>query len=75
MKAFAATGIDPAFYAGRERPSDELQPWDMIDVGVRKAHLVRERERAYRSELAPDCRHQCAACGAAKLLHGRNCDE
>ena len=75
MKAFAATGIDPAFYAGRERPSDELLPWDMIDVGVRKAHLVRERERAYRSELTPDCRHQCAACGAAKLLHGRNCDE
>ena len=75
MKAFDESGLDPAFYANRERPSDELLPWDMIDVGVRKEHLVRERERAYRSELTPDCRHQCAACGAARLLHGRNCDE
>ena len=72
MKAF---GLDPAFYAQRERPSDEVLPWDMIDVGVRKAHLVRERERAYRSELSPDCRRQCSACGAARLLHGRECDE
>ncbi len=75
MKAFAETGIDPDFYAHRERPTDEILPWDMIDVGVRKQHLIRERERAYASALSPDCRHQCAACGAAKLLHGRPCDE
>ena len=47
----------------------------MIDVGVRREHLLRERERAYRSELSPDCRMQCSACGAAALLHGRNCNE
>lgn len=75
MKAFADTGIDPDFYAHRERATDEVLPWDMIDVGVRKQHLIRERERAYASALSPDCRHQCAACGAAKLLHGRPCDE
>jgi len=75
MKAFAETGIDPDFYAQRERSTDEILPWDMIDVGVRKQHLIRERERAYASALSPDCRHQCAACGAAKLLHGRSCDE
>ena len=75
MQAFADTGVDPAFYALRERPVDELLPWDMIDVGVRKAHLVKEREKCYRSELSPDCRHQCAACGAAKLLKEIRCDE
>ena len=75
MKAFEACGIDPAFYANRERSVDEVLPWDMIDVGVRKAHLKNEREKAYRSELTPDCRHQCAACGAARLLPGRKCDE
>ena len=75
MRAFEACGIDPSFYTMRERPSDEVLPWDMIDVGVRKAHLVKEREKAYRSELSPDCRHQCAACGAARLLPGRKCDE
>jgi len=75
MKAFAETGVDADFYAHRERSTDEILPWDMIDVGVRKQHLIRERERAYASALSPDCRHQCAACGAAKLLHGRACDE
>ncbi len=75
MQAFADTGVDPYFYATRERPVDEILPWDMIDVGVRKAHLVKEREKCYRSELSPDCRHQCAACGAAKLLKEIRCDE
>ncbi len=75
MQAFADTGIDPDFYALRERPSDEVLPWDMIDVGVRKAHLIKEREKCYRSELSPDCRHQCSACGAAKLLKEIRCDE
>ena len=75
MQAFADTGIDPDFYALRERPSDEVLPWDMIDVGVRKTHLIKEREKCYRSELSPDCRHQCSACGAAKLLKEIRCDE
>lgn len=75
LQAFADTGVDPDFYALRERPVDEVLPWDMIDVGVRKAHLVKEREKCYRSELSPDCRHQCAACGAAKLLKEIRCDE
>ena len=75
MQAFADAGVDPDFYALRERNVDEVLPWDMIDVGVRKAHLVKEREKCYRSELSPDCRHQCAACGAARLLKEIRCDE
>ena len=75
MQAFRDAGVDPAFYAQRERSTDELLPWDMIDVGVRKAHLARERALCYESRLSPDCRHQCAACGAAKLLKERGCDE
>ena len=74
MKAFETCGLDPAFYANREIPTDELLPWDHINVGVRKAHLLHEREMAYASALSPDCRHQCAACGAATLLKGGKCD-
>ena len=74
MKAFEKTGLDVDFYACRERSVDELLPWDMIDVGVRKEHLVHEREMCYRSELSPDCRRQCSACGAARLLKGGRCD-
>ena len=74
MKAFEKTGLDVDFYACRERSVDEVLPWDMIDVGVRKEHLVHEREMCYRSELSPDCRRQCSACGAARLLKGGRCD-
>ena len=74
MQAFTSCGIDPAFYANTEIPPDAVLPWDHIDVGVRKAHLLHEREMAYASALSPDCRHQCAACGAAKLLKGGRCD-
>ena len=74
MKAFEKCGVDPAFYANREFSTEELLPWDVIDVGVRKAHLLRERQRCYESTLSPDCRKQCSACGAARLLKEVRCD-
>lgn len=73
MAAFAECGIDPDFYACRERSYDEILPWDTIDVGVRKAHLWHEREMAYKSTLSPDCRVQCTGCGANSLIGGK-CD-
>ena len=76
MEAFAETGIDPDFYALRERPKDELLPWSMIDIGVHPEYLWREREQAYRSVITPDCRVQCMGCGANCLLpDGVFCDE
>ena len=56
MQAFADTGIDPAFYANRARDTDEILPWDFIDIGIDKAFLLREWERAQRAETTPDCR-------------------
>ena len=32
MEAFAECGIDTDFYTMRERPLDEIFPWDFIDV-------------------------------------------
>ncbi|PYM87357.1 MAG: radical SAM protein [Candidatus Rokuibacteriota bacterium] len=43
---------DPAFYTTRERPVGERLPWDHFDVGVKKAGLVREWERALADEPA-----------------------
>ena len=74
MEALQKIGLTADFYAGRERDVGEVLPWDMIDVGVRKAHLVKERERCYSSTLSPDCRHQCSACGALRLMEGGKCD-
>ena len=76
MEAFAETGIDPDFYALRERPKDEILPWSMIDIGVHPEYLWREREQAYRSVITPDCRVKCMGCGANCLLpKGVFCDE
>ena len=74
MRAFEKCGIDPYFYAARERSTDEVLPWDMIDTGVRREHFLHEREMCYASALSPDCRRQCSACGAARLLKGGRCD-
>lgn len=67
MDAFAAAGIDPAFYATRERALDEVLPWDIIDCGVTKEFLLRERERAYAGAVTPNCKEKCSGCGANKL--------
>ena len=74
LSAISACGVDPAFYAYRERREDEILPWDVISMGVRKAHLWHEREQSYAGVLSPDCRHQCTGCGAAALLKGGKCD-
>ena len=74
MKAFDDAGVDPKFYAHRERSEDEVMPWDIVDVGVRREHLWHERCAAYASELSPDCRKECSACGAVRLLKGGKCD-
>jgi len=44
---------DPDFHTTRARSVDERMPWDHFDVGVKKAGLVREWERACEAELAP----------------------
>ena len=67
-------GIDRSFYTTRGFGLDEVLAWDTIDPGVTKGFLLRERERAYRSEITPDCRHGCAGCGANRLLEGGVCD-
>ncbi len=74
MNAMDKFNLPVSFYAERERSEDEILPWDMIDVGVRKDHLKREREKCYSSTLSPDCRHQCSACGALRLMEGGKCD-
>ena len=75
MAAMDVCGVDPMFYACRERGKDEFLPWDIVDMGVRRAHLWHEREQAYKAELSPDCRKQCTGCGALALMtEGGKCD-
>lgn len=63
MEAFEKAGVDPDFYALRERPVDEVNPWDMLDCGVEKRYFVSEWEKAQRAETTCDCRKGCNNCG------------
>ena len=64
LRAFAESGLEPGFYAQRQRGPDELLPWAHIDVGVTAAFLKREYQRAMQGRETPDCRHNaCSACG------------
>ena len=74
MTAFDACGLDPAFYANRERKPKEVLPWSVTSTGVTTAFLLREWERALEAEITPDCRVQCTGCGADKLYPGGKCD-
>ena len=70
MQAFENTGIDIAFYNLRERPLDEVFPWDFIDIGVTKEFLKQEWNHAMNAEVTPNCRMKCSGCGVAKWKGG-----
>ncbi len=63
-EAFAFCGVDPDFYAVRERREDEILPWSHISAGVTDAHLLRERRLSREGKTTPDCREKCSGCGA-----------
>jgi len=64
LGAFNENGLDPGFYAQRERSLDELLPWAHIDVGLTTAFLKQEYQRAMAGKETPDCRYNaCNACG------------
>lgn len=75
QEAFAACGLDPAFYANRRRAFDEVNPWDHIDIGVTKSFFVRQNQLAHESVPTPNCRQQCAGCGATVFGEGLCCEK
>ncbi len=67
-RAFTDAGLDPNFYARRERSLDEVLPWDHIDVGVRKEFLMEEYQCSFRGETTMDCREGCVDCGVSNVF-------
>jgi radical SAM family uncharacterized protein len=64
QQAFDECGIDPSFYAHRERDPGEILPWQHISPGVSPSFLKSERERMISGELTHDCRvENCNLCG------------
>jgi radical SAM family uncharacterized protein len=72
LEAFEECGLDPEFYACRERSREEILPWSMISCHVSDGYLWRQRELAYQSVTTPDCRTRCSGCGA-NIVEGGEC--
>ncbi|MBN2853791.1 MAG: TIGR03960 family B12-binding radical SAM protein [Clostridia bacterium] len=70
MDAFRECQIDPLFYNQRVRETDEILPWDFIDIGVTKKHLQNEKEKAYDEVTTPNCLDECVNCGVMKYKEG-----
>jgi radical SAM family uncharacterized protein len=68
LDAFKKSGLEPEFYAQRERPLEENLPWAHIDPGVTPEFLKREYQRALKGTETPDCHYNaCNVCGLERL--------
>ncbi|HNY26478.1 MAG TPA: TIGR03960 family B12-binding radical SAM protein [Candidatus Sumerlaeota bacterium] len=66
-KAFETCGLDPAWYARRERPDDEVFPYAHLNSAAGGAFLEKQRDFSRIERITPDCvREACAGCAACK---------
>ncbi|MEG1642317.1 MAG: TIGR03960 family B12-binding radical SAM protein [Synergistaceae bacterium] len=73
MEVFSDLEINPDKYV-RARDINEELPWDIIDSGVSKEFLLREREKAFAAENTHDCRNGCNACGWQNKTTVKGCN-
>ena len=75
QQALAEAGIDPAFFANRQKDLSEPLPWDHIQCGVSKAYLRAEYKRACEARPTKDCHTDpctfCNACDRAYTESGK----
>lgn len=64
LEALQEHGLRPEDFTAA-RPVGQALPWDHLDAGIDPRFLRRERERALKEKITPDCRyHACRQCGA-----------
>ena len=68
MQAFAEQGLDPEWYARRERKIDEVLPWEHINAGVSKEFLTLDYMNSLKGAVVDDCREHCFSCGILGLF-------
>lgn len=70
-EAMDEAGLKMEFYASRERDFSEILPWSHLDFGISLSFLQRENQNAMQEKTTPNCRQQCAGCGANQLIGGK----
>ena len=73
MAAFQKAQIDPEFYIQSRIDENEIFPWDLIDIGVKKEYLFKEYLQSKEEIKEEDCRKgKCIVCGLEKICTGIN---
>lgn len=67
----AGLGFDQ-FLSSREE--NQPLPWGFIETGVDRAFLAKEKEKAEKGELTPDCHRACAGCGLSCPTTGKTAE-
>lgn len=69
-RALRQSVLNADWFVLRERPAEEILPWDFIDHPVSRDYLRQEYERALAGRAGPDCRPGagCEVCGACPAL-------
>lgn len=63
-KTFKSSPVNPDFYVYRDRPLDEVFPWDFMDHGISKSFLKQEYKKALQGKSSPPCpMESCNICG------------
>jgi len=66
-RTFKESPLNPSFYVHRERPLQELFPWDFIDHGINKSFLKAEYKKALEAKPSPPCPlESCQICGVCR---------
>jgi radical SAM superfamily enzyme YgiQ (UPF0313 family) len=70
-KTLKKSGFDSDFYVYRKKEFTDILPWDFIDHGIHKMHLIKEYKLALRGEESDICRvGDCIRCGVCGIGNG-----
>ena len=65
-EAAEEVGISLSDAAQKEYSTEEVLPWDFIDIGVEKSWLIEEYQAALKNITKPSCETGCVSCGVCK---------
>jgi radical SAM family uncharacterized protein/radical SAM-linked protein len=77
LRAFEECGLDPAFYANRQRGENEIFPFEHVDAGLGRRFLWADRRRALAERDFDKCdTGPCVGCEACNdaVRHSLACD-
>lgn len=73
QQAFEDVGLDPAFFANRERGKEETFAWDHIEASLGRKFLWKEKTKSELVKITTDCSTTtCATCKVCDFKEVKN---